>query len=206
MSIVQAIEAKRLSKLSAESVGSDRFLSSVKKQAEYAKLALNKDFDLSRQLEAQRIYYQYKNKYTGKHIPISPLESKKSISFWTGVVESADKASVSIEAFIAAQFAWFHKNFGTYPKFENLRTSCAIQRAQESQGIKPKKAVARYQAGDNFAETMRMADQQVRSMCQAQKLTRVQFYKELVLTGVVSLPEAFLKADKAYQEAKNNNE
>ena len=204
MSIIQAIEDRRLQKLASSTAGSERYIGNIQKKADFAKQVLSNDFDLSKPLEAQRLYYEYKSKYTGKNTTVAPLASKRAQSFWTAVANAAEKADVSIESFISAQFTWFAKNFGTYPKFENIRTEAAIQRAQEAAGVKPKKVVARYQAGGNFAELMRTADTQVRTMCSAQKLSRVEFYKQLVLTGVISLPQQFLKADPAYAEAQKS--
>lgn len=207
MSIIQAIKEHQLSKLSSQEVGSERYISNIKKSAEIAKLAVKGEFAYSRQLEAQRLYYAYKNKYLGKNTSIAPLASKKAISFWTGVVEACEKAGTSMDVFMSAQFNWFNSNFGTYPKFANLRTPAAIQRAQAAVGIAPKKAVARYQSTDNFAEIMRTADKQVRDMCSAQKLSRKEFYSNFVLSGIVALPKQFLEKDPAYIEAlKESNE
>jgi len=207
MSIVEAVKAKRLATVKKQIVGAENFENSIKKQAVLAEIVLHgEDDDLAEARKAQRIYYEYLNKYTHKkHIPPSSLDTPRAVTFWKSVAATIAQSQVQTEEFMSAQFSWFDKNFGTSPQLKNLRTEAAIIRAQEAANIAPKKVVAKYTAAvGNFADTMRMADQMLRNICKAQKMTRQEAYCKLVIPGLLSLPESFLKADPEYAKAKES--
>lgn len=203
MSIVAAVRKERVKKLQKQLRGADVLRKAVQQQATIAADVLSGDSETTYPDEhkAQRLYYEYLGAYQRRARGITTITSKRSLALWRGVVACAKEAERPIEEYISAQFQWFDKNFGTYPKSYQLRTKAAVQRALEGSN-NPRKVVSKYKASTNStADVMRMADKQVRDMCRAQKVTREEFYMKFVLTGLVQLPEPFLKADPAYRKA-----
>lgn len=206
MSIVEAVKAKRLATVKKQIVGAENFENSIKKQAVIADIVLSgEDDDLAEARKLQRLYYEYYNKYTHKKSIPPSLETPRAQTYWKSVAAAVVQSQVPAEEYISAQFSWFDKNFGTAPQLKNLRTEAAVIRAQEAANIAPKKVVAKYTAAvGNFADTMRMADQMLRDVCKAQKMTRQEVYRNLVIPGLLSMPESFLKADPEFAKAKES--
>lgn len=202
MSVTEAVRKNKLKKLVASNIGADRYSDALRDQAAYVKDILTGDLEATdgKERKAQRVYYEFYAKYKHRASIIPSIKTKRAYTLWHAVVVAAEKADVEIEKYIAAQFKWFDATFGKIPEPHHMRTEAAIIRAQEFTGTTTK-VVERYRSTDNFADVMSEADAQVRNMCRAQKLTRVEFYEKFVVTGIVGFPQQFLDADPAYKQA-----
>lgn len=203
MSIIEAVRAQRLKQLVRSNAHGEQYAEGVHRKAEFVQAMLKGTATDVDEHNLQHLYYQHVTAYTGNKYANPTIRTKRQLAYWRSVGKAVKTSGVAPSKYMAAQFNYFDKVFGTYPKVQQLHTEAAITRALEFTG-NTKTLVKRYKSTNTTADVMRQADKQVRQMCKAQKLTREQFYKKLVLTGIVSLPKVFLEADPAYRKAKES--
>jgi hypothetical protein len=206
--IVETIYEQKLQRTQRSVRGSEAFEKTVHNNTQLVKRQLDggeesTDLDV-RTVTAQQmaaLYYGMVAEYNHKSCftDFSKI-NKKAIAFWARVVDACKETSMTPNEYMKAQFVWFHKTFKTTPTPIQLSTKAAIERAREFTGTRQKRVVASAKdANVEIADVFRRCEKQVRDMCRAQKMTREQFYAELVLTGEFSLPLSFLEADPVYR-------
>jgi hypothetical protein len=135
------------------------------------------------------------------------IMSKRGIAFWGRVAKNCDKAGVTPEVYMRAQFNWFHRKFGRPPELLQLATENALSRVVEflAQGKNPATKVIGndIRPEEDKASLFRRCEKQLRDICRAQKLSREDFYRKLVVSGLVSFPQEFLDMDPIYRNIIN---
>lgn len=159
-------------------------------------------------LEAQtlrQLYYSMLKDYQGALYTLPGPPTKRSEALWKRVEDACKRAGCEPKKFLRAQFAWFHKSFGSAPKLTQLTTDSAVQRALEFEGNTERRIVSNnVDAGVSLADIFRQSEKLLRDMMLAQGCkTREEFYKRFVLTDVFMLPKEFLQADPAYRKVAN---
>lgn len=145
-------------------------------------------------------YYTMQAAYTGRHVKTVVVHSDKRNKFWGRVQEACKKADVSPERYMKAQFQFFHHAFGTTPKLCNLSTDSAVDRAVAFEGKTTGKTVGNaIEAKLDLGSLFSRCDQQVRDVCNNRKMTREEYYKTFVITGLIPMPKKFLEADPVYR-------
>lgn len=207
MSILDALKQRQLQQLSRSIASSEHKEREVHNHASHVKAVLtgkapSQDVPLEvRQLKD--LYYEMYQDYTGKNHTKAPLEmSNRSIALWMRVEQARQQASCDAKKYMRAQFYWFDKHFGTYPRIEQLATEAAIERAVEFTGNAAKRVVGTKAADIPLPELFKRSEQLVQEIMQAQNCTRTEFYERFVKTGLFTLPQAFLEADPAWRELK----
>lgn len=146
-------------------------------------------------------YYSMLKDYTRSVQSMAPLEmNKRSVALWTRVEKARTAAGCSADKFLTAQFLWFDKAFGKAPSVEQLTTEAAIDRALEYTGEAKRVVGNNIKHASDKVSVFRHSEQLVQDIMRAQGVTRVEFYKQFVLTGHFTLPKEFMEADPAYQE------
>ncbi len=212
--ILETIYEHKLQRTQRSIRGSEAFETTVHNNTQQIKQQLggeeeNTDLDV-RTVSAQQmaaLYHQMVAEYRGKpcFTDFSKI-NKRAISFWTRVVAACKAADMTPNEYLRAQFVWFHKAFGKVPEPIQLTTEAATERARQFTGTRQKRVVASSKdANVDIADVFRWCEKQVRDICRAQGMTREQFYKELVLTGEISLPLSFLEADPVYRRVANED-
>lgn len=211
-SILTMVQERRASSLAKSADFSERRERATATKASMVKTMLLEGTEggnsLAAELNMRNRYYLMLEQFTGQMNFAVPTWTKRSESFWKRVVQAQEASGVTSEVFLKAQFHWFNKSFGKPPELKQLTTPASIARAQEfaqdTNVNKDRRVVANAQkANIPLADLMRQAEQQVRTMSRAQNMTREEFYRNLVVTGYVQLPQEFLKADPVYQRVKN---
>lgn len=148
------------------------------------------------------LYYNMLMDYTGGGYLFETEPNAHSKALWKRVEAARQDSGVEPQTFMKAQFKWFDKNFGTHPRLMQLTTDDAVKRAIEFAGDADKKVVGAPKAPVKRTEMLKETEKLIQSVMRAQKCNRLEFYKRFVLTGVYPIPEAFLKLDPVYKQAK----
>lgn len=150
------------------------------------------------------LFHKMNDDYHRRSVPISPEMSKRAVLFWRRVLNAQQKSGVSAEVYLRAQFSYFHDTFGTAPKLEQLATNNAIMRAKEYAALKSQTKV--FSNNTKFSiemtELFKTCEKQLQQLQKVHKMSRVDVYKNFVLTGVVYFPKSFLDLDPAFAKAK----
>lgn len=160
-------------------------------------------------MEAQALrttYYEMLKDYKGGsfyRVP-GPI-NKRGVALWQRVEKARKKAGVDPKSFLKAQFAWFHKNFGKAPTVEQLTTDAAVERVVEVGEVKQNRIVSNSnETKVNLADVFRRSEKLLQDMMRAQGYSsREEFYRDFIVTGILTLPKEFLKADPAYRKVTN---
>lgn len=160
---------------------------------------INEDTQLESRLSY--LYYSMKAKYDNKSLHSLVVQSDKSKAFWQRVSVACKQSEVDPDRYMKAQFAYFHKTFGTTPDLSQLATDAAIQRARDFTGQTEGNVVGNnIPANVSLGAVFARCEKQLREMCRAQQCNREEFYRRFVCTGVFTFPEEFLKRDPTYLE------
>ncbi len=207
--ILDAIKRIKLNKLDRSIRASEANEERVHKATQVVKRMLTNgeltdEFDV-RTVTAQQmcqLYYTMVSDYTSQanYTDFNKI-SKQAIAFWARVVQACEETSLSPRLYLQAQFEWFHNAFRKVPETKQLITDTALERAKEFKGKEKKLVASSVCANIPKSDIFKRCDKQVRAMCKAQGMSRVEFYKEFVLTGEVPLPVSFLLVDPAYRSA-----
>lgn len=121
----------------------------------------------------------------------------RGLALWKRVSKAWRTSGVSPETFIQAQFTYFHDHFRRAPETKDLTTEAAVVRAAS---VAPRNVVTNdIQADINTAELFRCCEKQMTDLMRAQKMTREEVYKKLVLPGLMSFPQKYLNADPVWK-------
>jgi len=149
------------------------------------------------------LYFRMISAYTGVVKYYTDEMTDGQVALWIRVEKARREADVSAERYLKAQFAFFDKAFGTYPKTQHLATENAIERARTYEGKTAGRILGNMRPPDiDKAAEFKQSEKLLQKMMNSQGCTREQFYKRFVLTGVYTFPKEFLEADPAYQAAK----
>lgn len=208
--ILDAIRERKAKSLARSTSFSEALDASVSEKAKRAKNLLvsggEPTAEYGPEMLLRGLFYGMKEDYVGKYFAI-PKNTKRSLSLWKRVEKAREEADVPPEVYLRAQFHWFDKVYGKAPTLSQLATEAAIERAQEfsvdKTVNKERRILGNNRPADlSFADIMRQTERQIRDICRAQKMTREEFYRELVLTGVMSIPKQFLDADPIFKRVK----
>lgn len=210
-SIIDIIQENKLRSVKRSIQFSEQREKATNHHGEVAKSVLSgKPMHPALPMEAQTLrttYYEMLKDYKGGsfyRVP-GPI-NKKGVSLWKRVEKARQRAGVDPKTFLKAQFAWFHKNFGKAPTVEQLTTDAAVARVAEVGEVKQRRIVSNgNEAKIDLADVFRQSEKLLRDMMRAQGYSsREQFYRDFILTGVLTLPKEFLKADPAYRKVVND--
>jgi hypothetical protein len=150
------------------------------------------------------LYHRLKSNYYSRITGLPVPSNERSNKLWKAVYDKQVQSGVDAETFVQAQFAYFDQVFKTAPAIKHLLTLNAVQRAQEyaKSGNKFVQGKAYTPLDSDRAEVLRATDEQVRSMCEAHEIGRVEFYKRFVLSGYYPLPKDYTDVDPDYTRAK----
>lgn len=190
--------------------GSETLEKIVERHAEGTKALLKTEFQgppgHEEEYAMMSLFCRMNDDYHRRPYHCLPAEmTKRSIAYWKRVVKAAKSADVAPEVYLRAQFAYFHNNFGSSPKPEQLATDNAIMRAKEFAitQFKPKVFSNAAEFPIELKELFKVCEKQLQQLQKAHKLTRVQVYQQFVLSGMVYFPKSFLEFDPAFKEAKS---
>lgn len=156
------------------------------------------------ELQMAELYYKMLDEYYHKQsIRMPHTPNKRSLALWRRVATSCRQAQAEPEAYLRAQFSYFHKAFGKPPEVYQLATENAVTRAQTFEGNSKRKVIGNdiRHKGD-FASIMRQGEQQMQQLCRAHDLTRAEVYRRFVLTGLFTFPKQYLEADPVYKQVQ----
>lgn len=202
--ILEVLRQKQLSNLHRSNTSAEHHQREVHNHAEHVKAVLtgrapSQEVPVEVRL-LKDLYYEMCKDYTGDVHTKAPLEmSARSVALWTRVEAARKQAGCEAKKFMRAQFHWFDKAFGTYPSIEQLATDGAVDRALEYTGSVDRRVVGTKKAEVSLADVFKRSEMLVQDVMRAQNCTREQFYERFVMTGLFSLPKAFLDADPVYR-------
>lgn len=197
MSVLEAIHKHKVRSLTASINFREKYDQAVSDKVAYTVRRL-RDGEVGINEESlYDIYTQCLKDYHGKRFRIPTKLTNVGRATWRRALERYEEAGVPALDFVRAQFAFFSKHFGKAPDPKYFTTDKAVDRAKEYAGTGRISSSAQVHTSE-FSDLMQWADKQVRDMCKAQGLSREDFYREFVVTGMVSLPQAYLEADPVY--------
>lgn len=126
----------------------------------------------------------------------------RGLALWRRAVKALKASGTDRETYVRAQFTWFHDKFRKAPEPLQLTTDEAVIRAAT---VAPVSTVRNGNIDANIpiGDLFRRCEKQMSDLQRAQKLTREEVYRNLVLTKMVLFPESFLKADPTWAKVKN---
>lgn len=151
------------------------------------------------------MYYRMLDEYErSPRVRMASQTNKRGLALWKRVVKACNSSGVDPETYLKSQFAYFRKHFGTYPKVYQLATEQAIERAVAFSGDSSKRVIATSKPNrTDIASVMRTAENQMQAICRAQKISREEVYRNLVIPGIITFPSVYLKSDPVYQKVKS---
>jgi len=148
------------------------------------------------------LYFKMISTYTGQVKYYTDEMTDGQVALWIRVEKARREVGCSAERYLKAQFVYFDKTFGTYPKTQHLATEGAIERAREFAGPTEGLVLGNMRPPDiDTAARFRQSEKTLQKMMKAQRCSREEFYRRFVLTGVYTFPKEFLEADPAYIRA-----
>lgn len=204
--IVHIINQHQLQSLARKEAMQDARDRTVAAKADYVEYILGgKDVDPAMPVShyiLKSLYYHMLLDYTGDRYIFEKEPNAHSKALWKRVEAARQDSGADAQTFMRAQFAWFDKHFGTYPRLMQLTTSEAVKRAVEFEGNSEKRVVGVKEAPVKRTDMLKETEKLIQSIMRAQKCTRLEFYKKFVLTGLQPIPEQFLRLDPVYTQAK----
>ncbi len=204
--ILKAINDHNLKKIDRSIRGSEAYEKRVENETKKTKQILSSgelsdEFDTATITANQvcELYHTMVFDYTQKpnFIDFSKI-SKQAIAYWTRVYQASQKAKLTPRQYLHAQFEWFHNAFRKVPEVKQLATQAALERASEYSGSNKRIVASSIEVTVPLSAVFKRCDKQVRDICRAQQITREEFYRDFVLTGVMAMPLSFLTADPVY--------
>ncbi len=152
------------------------------------------------ELQMRDIYNRELENYTRQRV-FTPDMSPKALALWSRVVKAWKLTGVDMETFIKAQFTYFHNVFRTSPTAVQLSTDGAVIRAAS---VKPEKVMTNdLPANVDLAELFKRCERQMNEIMRAQKLTREEVYRKLVVNRLVAFPSQYLNADPVWRKVRD---
>lgn len=207
--LAEIVRKARAQKAEKKRRGSEQLERVIDRRAVSTKALLKTDFqgDPSHieEFAMMSLFHRMNDEYHRRSVPVECTMSKRAVSYWRRVINAQEKAGVDPETYLRAQFAYFHDAFGCAPKAMQLATENAIMRAKEFAVTKFQPKV--YSNASEFPieliDLFKTCEKQLQQIQKAHKLSRVEVYKQFVLTGTVYFPKSFLEHDPAFKQAKN---
>jgi len=206
--ILEVLRARRLRSIKASIAFNEKRDAMVSEKAKVVKETLSTlDGSEPKDVEEVRmaaLYYRMVDEYyANPAIRMPHTMTSKGLSLWRRVVISCAEAGVDQEAYMRAQFDYFHKCFGRPPKIYQLATDKAQERAIAY--VAANKVTKRVVGNDirhkaDVASVMRSAEKQMLTICRAQDMTREEVYRNLVIPGFITFPKVYLDADPIYKK------
>lgn len=148
------------------------------------------------------IYNRELENYTRQRV-FTPEMNPKALSLWSRVAKAWRVSGVDMETFIKAQFTYFHNTFRTSPTIVQLTTDGAVVRAAS---VKPEKVMTNdIPANVNLGELFQRCEKHMTEIMRAQKLTREEVYRKLVVTRLVAFPAQYLNADPVWRKVRDES-
>lgn len=209
MDILEAIREHRLKKALASNRFQDQRDKATTTQIQEFKARFKGEGDpkLVPAMNAARTYYSMLDAYKKTaSVKLPTSFNKRAQALWTRVADASVKSGLTVDAFIRAQFVFFHKAFGKAPEPYQLATDAAVERAKSDDN----KTLAKKVVGNNIshkgdlAETLRDAEKMMRKLMATHKLTRREVYVRFVKTGLFTFPKQYLAADPVWAEVTSD--
>lgn len=148
------------------------------------------------------IYSRELENYSRQRV-FTPEMSPKALALWSRVAKAWRASGVDMETFIKAQFTYFHNVFRTSPTVVQLTTDGAVVRAAS---VKPEKVMTNnIPANVDLGELFRRCEKQMAEVMRAQKLTREEVYRKLVVTRLIAFPVQYLNADPVWRKVQSES-
>jgi hypothetical protein len=133
--------------------------------------------------------------YTGQ--PFTP----RGLALWRRVAACWKTSGVDPETYVRAQFTYFHNAFRKAPTAQQLATDAAVVRAASV--VVTKVTTNNIPATIDTADLFRCCEKQMSDVMRAQKMTREEVYRKLVMPGFLSFPEKYLNADPVWKQLQS---
>jgi hypothetical protein len=147
------------------------------------------------------IYNRELENYTRQRV-FTPEMNARALSLWGRVVKAWKASGVDMDTFVKAQFTYFHNVFRTHPTPVQLTTDGAVVRAAS---VAPEKVMTNnIPANVDLGELFKRCEKQMTEIMRAQKLTREEVYRKLVLTRMVAFPAQYLNADPVWRKVRDD--
>lgn len=208
MTILDEIRKRKLASLSSSINYSEHYEKAVSRKAAFVKTRLA---DPEHEVDEHTLYGIYLGMlgdYSGgRRRNLPTLLNKRGEAVWKRALARFQEAGVDAHVFMKAQFVFFSKAFGMAPEPKHFTTEKAVERAQ---AFDPATFQSRVVASalvhkSEVADVLQWADKQLREICRVQKMTRAEVYEKLIIPGIYTLPEVFLKADPEYRKALDSS-
>lgn len=152
------------------------------------------------ELVMRDIYNRELENYTRQRVFTSDM-NPRALALWRRVVKAWKLTGVDMETFIKAQFTYFHNTFRTSPTVVQLATDGAVVRAAS---VKPEQVMTNnIPANIDTGELFKRCEKQMTEIMRAQKLTREEVYRKLVVTRLVAFPSQYLNADPVWRKVRD---
>jgi len=200
--VIELLRKKKATSLNLSLGYTDHSNKATHEKSEYVKSAIKSDFKdfPTKAIAAREAYYNCYTYYKRTAPRAFSTPTKRNFSLWVRMSAAIEKAEVDPVVYMKKQFEFYHKVFGTLPKPHFLTTDAAVSRVRESvANNEPTVAVRSIPSeGADLATTFRRCEDMIRSVARTHSLTREEVYTRFVLTGLLPLPDIFLKADSVY--------
>jgi hypothetical protein len=206
--IIAMVQAQRLATLNRSIAATENHERRVANIATKTSALLNGETELhTEHLEeycARSAYYRLLEEYTRKpyHGMTGQAFTPKGLSLWKRVTSALKASGVDLETFLRAQFTWFHEKFRTAPKPVQLTTDAAVVRAASVKPVQVR--TSNIEANIPIGDLFRRCEKQMTDLMRAQKMSREEVYRNLVLPGLAVFPDKFLNADPLWKKVKSN--
>lgn len=130
--------------------------------------------------------------YTGQ--PFTP----RGLALWKRVAACWRSSGVDPDTYVRAQFTYFHNAFRRAPTAQQLATDAAVVRAASV--VPEKVSTNNIPASVDTAELFKRCEKQMTDVMRAQKMTREEVYRKLVIPGFLAFPDQYLKADPLWKQ------
>ncbi len=148
------------------------------------------------------IYNRELENYTRQRV-FTPEMNARALSLWSRVAKAWKASGVDMDIFVKAQFTYFHNVFRTHPTPVQLTTDGAVVRAAS---VAPEKVMTNnIPANVDLGELFKRCEKQMTEIMRAQKLTREEVYRKLVLTRLVAFPAQYLNADPVWRKVRDES-
>jgi hypothetical protein len=152
-------------------------------------------------------YYTMKAAYYSKRLTSYAVDSPKRAEFWGRVRACCEESGTTPELYIRAQFKYFHSVFGTVPTLPQLITELAVDRARSNEQDGGRRIVASsMETKTDLGVIFSRCNQQVQEVCRVRKISREDYYRQFVVSGLIQMNKQFLESDPAYQRACDSHE
>lgn len=200
--VISTLRQRKLTALNRSFAQSERYDRELHQRAERATAVINGTNPHAGKphFEAytlRDIYNRELETYTRQKVFTTEMNAR-ALSLWQRVAKAWAASGVDMETFVKAQFTYFHNVFRTHPTAVQLTTDGAVVRAAS---VKPEKVMTNnIPANIDLGELFKRCEKQMAEIMRAQKLTREEVYRKLVLTRLVAFPAAYLNADPAWRK------